>query len=211
MADNPELETLLRQYIKSELAEVNTCLPAEIVSFDAKKKKASVQPLINRKYSDGTELQLPVINNVPVQMPSGGGAILSFPVKKGDSCMLVFSQRSLDKWLANGGIVTPDESRKHDLNDAIAIMGLDDFTGDYETDENDVLLKFNQAEVRITKNGEVKAKGSKFAAGSQAVELVDVVSQCLQLLSTATTLVVGVQVPAFAALKAQLDTIKTTL
>jgi hypothetical protein len=37
---------------------------------------------------------------------------------------LVFSDRSLDRWLNAGGVVDPGTYRMHDLSDAIAIPGL---------------------------------------------------------------------------------------
>jgi len=39
------------------------------------------------------------IEDVPVHTPSGGGWALTFPIKKGDTCLLMFSQQGYDHWL----------------------------------------------------------------------------------------------------------------
>lgn len=66
-----------------------------------------------------------VIQDVPVLIPGGGGWSLTFPIKEGDECLLVFSDLEIDSWLANGGTENYTlSSRRHDLSDAIAIFGL---------------------------------------------------------------------------------------
>jgi hypothetical protein len=70
-------------------------------------------------------LQLPVLQDVPVLVPSGGGYSLTFPIMPGDEVLLVFSDTSLDVWLEAGGVNNdPINQRRHSLSDAVAIFGL---------------------------------------------------------------------------------------
>ena len=70
-------------------------------------------------------VNLPLIQDVPVLVPSAGGWSLTFPIKAGDECLLVFSDTALDAWLQNGDIANePISCRRHDLSDAVAIFGL---------------------------------------------------------------------------------------
>lgn len=90
---------------------------------------------------------------------------MTFPVKKGDTVMIVMADRSLDRWLSQGGEVTPDDRRQHDLSDAIAVPGLvpfADFGGQVESSENndDVLIRYAGSKVRIKPNGDVEVEGS---------------------------------------------------
>lgn len=159
MTGNPNLTGVLKAAMNNRLAELNTSMPAKIVSYDFKTQKAQVQPTINRKYKDGRIERFPVINNVPVIFPRSGGASLTFPVKSGDGVLLVFANRSLDNWLFNGGQVNQDDNRMHDLNDAIAIPGLFPFSEKSKAKNNeDVLLTYSGAEIEIKSSGQVNVK-----------------------------------------------------
>lgn len=54
---------------------------------------------------------------------------MTFPVKPGDGCLLIFAERSLDEWKDGGGEVTPNDPRAMDLSDAVALMGFVHFGG----------------------------------------------------------------------------------
>src|SRR5277367_520337 len=89
------------------LTGIHTALPASIISYDYTTQKATVQPLLNKVFSNGTTMPMPVLNNVPVIFPRAGGASLTFPVVEGDTCLLLFMERSIDLWLTIGGQVSP--------------------------------------------------------------------------------------------------------
>lgn len=151
------LSDLLRSAIQSVLNDIHTCLPGRIESYDHATQKASVLPLLSRRLRSGDVEERPVIANVPVVFPRSGGASLTFPVLPGDGCLLVFSERSIDLWLDQGGIVAPDDPRKFDLSDCIAIMGLYPFSEASPANNNtDVLLQYAGAEVRILQTGAVQ-------------------------------------------------------
>lgn len=108
--------------------EINVCLPGKIESYDASKQLASVKPLLKRPLinEDGTDADaesVPVISNVPVVHPSGGGYFTHFPLAQGDPVILIFADRSIDRWLDRGGEVDPGFTHTHELTDAIAIPG----------------------------------------------------------------------------------------
>lgn len=156
MSQDDSLTTLLEKAIRNRLAEVATATAAVIVSYDYKTQKASVRPVVHRKYADGQTAQYPVITNVPVIFPRSGGASITFPVKPGDSVMLVFAARSLDSWLNSGAASAPDDNRMHSINDAIAIPGLYPFTTKSKAKNNtDVLLTYAGCNVTITGGGEI--------------------------------------------------------
>ena len=107
-----------------------TALPGRVQSFDPSKQAADVEPLVHDTWDaeDGS-LQtgpLPVIPSVPVCFPGSGGWRVTFPIAKGDTGLLVFCSRSIDRWLSEGGSVDPQDDRTHDLSDAVFIPGLND-------------------------------------------------------------------------------------
>jgi hypothetical protein len=129
---NPKraLETVMGSAIRSQMRRVRVALPGVITEYDASTCQATVQPSIQdsayTEYGVFAE-RIPAIPHVPVLFVGGGGSRLTFPVAVGDSCLVVFASSSLEKWLALGGEVYPDDDRHHDLTDAIAIVGLSDF------------------------------------------------------------------------------------
>lgn len=110
--------------IDGRLKDLHTCLPGIIASFDPDTQTASVQPAIKRIFTEKGAVNLPLCVDVPVAFPGGGDFFLTFPVKAGDECILMFSERAIDNWHASGGTQTPAEYRLHDLSDGIAIVGL---------------------------------------------------------------------------------------
>ena len=122
-----ELGDLLEAAMASHLENVHTAIPGVVVSGGG--GVVNVKPLLNRKLRDGTVEEMPVIPNVPVWFPRGGGASITWPVGAGDGCLLIFAERSLDEWKGSGSTVTPDDPRRHGLSDAIAFVGLNPGAG----------------------------------------------------------------------------------
>jgi hypothetical protein len=87
-----------------------------------------VQPSINAQVTNPTNgaqsfVSLPVLVDVPVVWPSGGGFTMTFPIAAGDECLVVFSSRCIDGWWSLGGTQNPPEIRMHDLSDGFCLPG----------------------------------------------------------------------------------------
>lgn len=121
-------EDSIRIAIQGALTSVWTALPGEIVSYDAARQTAVVQPTIQAQIADPagkTTLQtLPLLLDCPVQFQQGGGCVLTFPIAAGDECMVVFFARCMDSWWFSGGIQPQAELRMHDLSDGVVLVGV---------------------------------------------------------------------------------------
>ncbi|HEJ7869716.1 TPA: phage baseplate assembly protein V [Serratia marcescens] len=114
------------------MSNLRVAQPGIIQSFDpgdeTRAPTCVVQPAVKGYESDDAgekaSLSLPLLVDVPVIFPRGGGVTLTFPVKAGDECLLVFSDRCIDFWWQSGGVQEPVDGRMHDLSDAFAIVGL---------------------------------------------------------------------------------------
>jgi len=206
----------VRAAVLYQIGGMNTAMPGQIVDYDYSTQKATIQPVLNKVYTNGDIVQMPILNNVPVMFPRAGGASLTFPVVKGDTCLLVFSSRSLDNWKESGGIVSPEDPRKFDLSDAVAIVGLYPFSEVSPALNNeDVLLTYKNSSITIKVTGDVVVNTSnKVAIGNSTTELLDVLSQTLNLLATSISTSSGSPfafASSWAALKVQLDAIKGTI
>ncbi|MCT8344335.1 phage baseplate assembly protein V [Photorhabdus kleinii] len=102
-------------------------LPCIIQSFNADAVTITAQPAIRWKIrqKDGEleSVSLPLLVDVPVIFPRGGGVTLTFPIKAGDECLVVFADRCIDYWWQSGGVQEPVDPRQHNLSDGFAIIG----------------------------------------------------------------------------------------
>lgn len=123
--DDPEV--MLRAMLSGLQSAIWTALPGAIVSFDPSTVTAVVQPgiagSVTLQSGKAQSVNLPLITDVPVVFPRGGGCTLTFPVAAGDECLIIFASRSIDAWSQSGGVQRPVETRRHDLSDAFVILG----------------------------------------------------------------------------------------
>lgn len=108
-------------------AMIWTALPGIIQKFDPVELTCEVQPAIQGKRvleDGGVEVvNLPLLLDCPVVFPHAGGCSMTFPIKTGDECLVVFACRAIDVWWQSGGIQPPAETRMHDLSDGFVIPG----------------------------------------------------------------------------------------
>lgn len=124
LGSKEQADTRLASSIMSAL---RVSMPGIVQSFDPDTVTAVVQPAIKGYEPDSNGVSqsttLPLLVDVPVVFPRGGGCTLTFPVKAGDECLVIFSDRCIDFWWQNGGVQEPVDDRVHDLSDAFCIVG----------------------------------------------------------------------------------------
>ncbi|HDL7927847.1 Gp138 family membrane-puncturing spike protein [Yersinia enterocolitica] len=117
-----ELAETLRTLQSSVSSQLRVSMPGIVQSFDADSVTCDIQIGIKGE-SGGESTNLSVLTNVPVVFPRGGGVTMTFPIKSGDECLLVFGDRCIDFWHQSGDIQETVDERQHDLSDAFAIIG----------------------------------------------------------------------------------------
>ena len=102
-----------REALKEEIFQSLHCaLPGTVLSFDAEKQTAEIQPAVRMG-----GLLFPVLADVPVFMP------VPFEVNPGDACLVIFADVDIDAWFASGEACKPPSARKHSLSDGFAFIG----------------------------------------------------------------------------------------
>lgn len=129
---DPDLRDALDQAVREAMLQINCHAIGTIQSFDPAKQ--TVQATLNYPKSvlrsDGAGgykpvlIDYPILLDVPVVILSGGPAALTFPIQKGDQCLILFNDRDIDNWFQSGQKVPLASSRLHSLSDAIALVGL---------------------------------------------------------------------------------------
>lgn len=155
------IEAALKEFvINTNNQTINTALPGIIESYDSTTRKATVTPQIIRKYTDGTELEYKPITGVPVVFFGVNNAGIRLPESeyKGQTCLLIFCQRSIDFWLSKNEKTIPGNTNKFDISDAVAIIGLNSFKN---TDDggDDLQIFAHGNEINIKSDGDIEIKG----------------------------------------------------
>ncbi|GGA34063.1 Gp138 family membrane-puncturing spike protein [Hafnia psychrotolerans] len=124
VGDREHLDAALAKTISANL---RVAMPGIIQSFDPDAVTCVVQPAIAGAETDKSgniqSSPLPLLLDVPVVFQRGGGVTMTFPVKAGDECLVIISDRCIDFWWQSGGVQEPVDTRQHDLSDAFAIVG----------------------------------------------------------------------------------------
>ena len=198
-----------KQLAKSIAASMRVCMPGVVVSFDPLKQTCEIDlavydriapnlPQTLANYSPTTgDIKIPTLVDVPVVVPRGGGVSLTFPITAGDECLVVFADMCYNEWFDAGGIDNVQQVlRRHDLSDAIAIMGVwsqprtlaaySSTTAQLRTDDGSVSVGVD--ETGISLDGPLKLTGvSVPSVSSPSISLpvtVNGVSYYLKLSST---------------------------
>lgn len=177
-----DLEEYMRAATDDLQSRMWTSAPGIIKGYDAKKQTVQVQLSVksSQRMPDGSVklVEIPVLQDVPVQFPGGGGYAMTFPVKVGDECLVNFSCRSPDSHQQNGGDKqTPVDAGMHTLSGGFAMLG---FRSNPEAgkmkgggDANAVQIRSYDGETAISlKGGEttVKASGATLTVSSSLIK-----------------------------------------
>lgn len=144
----------IRSIISTELADVYTTLPGEVVSYDG--MFVTARPALAKRLANGENLPAPQIVRVPVCWPvgdvNGAQALISVPLKAGDAIKLSFSARALENWLT-GDNGPPDDPRQFDLSDAFATPLLR--PGSLAADTDNVCIRYGPGTLKLSPAGEL--------------------------------------------------------
>lgn len=128
----PTLGAVIKAAIEARLAGLWVALPARVESYDPATQRCSAQPVSLQGYVDETgerrTTRLPVVADVPVAWPRGGGFRATFPLASGDYVLLLFTSLAFEAWALGGGVnLDSGDDRRNTLSDAIAVAGIADF------------------------------------------------------------------------------------
>lgn len=164
-----EVVQQIENVCKDKINEVHTALPGEITSFNPGAGTATVKPSGRYTTPNNKRLAYPQISGVPVVFPycQSLGCGFSFPVKKGDNCLIVVSEVELDEWRSGA---ESEGNLRFDLTSAICIPGLLCGGGD-------IISQASQQNSAIMKAGDnlviVSDEGITLDTGDTTLKLTD--------------------------------------
>lgn len=123
--DDPEEN--LRAAIEQHMGRMWTSAMGRIVSYDADKQTASIQLTVKSFVKDENgkrkAVDIPILQDVPVQFPGSGGQTMTFPVAAGDEVMVIFLSRASDAQQQSGGDQNPTDASVNSLSHPRAMLG----------------------------------------------------------------------------------------
>lgn len=121
---SPTLADVLNTLREGIFRDLRVSCVARVLQYDAQALEVEVQPIPADTYEDETgtrqSLPLPAITGVPLHGLEAGGFHIRVTPVPGDFVTLVFSDRSLDAFLASRTESAPIDGRRHALADAVA-------------------------------------------------------------------------------------------
>ena len=153
-----EMIDSMNSYMKSQMNNIHTAMPAKIVAY--KDGKVDAQPT-GKFFSGDSSLDYPMISGCPVFVTGTEGTEIAAPIKVGDSCLLIFAEQSISNWLKDAQ--EADTNEKWQLTNAIAICGLrrvNSAAQEQANSSNSVVIQG-----KLTINGDITVTGHMDISG----------------------------------------------
>ncbi len=199
---SPEMLDMLLQ-LKLDINRTMNCVKiAQVQSFDPDKKTVTAQIVFKRVLGTGMIADYPILVDCPVFTLQGGGGAIQFPIQAGDQCILLFSDRNIDAWFANGGSSAPFDARTHDLSDGIALVGVNALSSSLDAYQANVSQIFYDG-------AKVALSGGLVTIGNNVTTLLTLLNLFIDLLKTLTVQDGMTVLPLTTASIASLELFKT--
>lgn len=126
------LSDLLNLLKKEIFFDLNCHHLATIQSFDSVKQTVTAtvnysKTIFELNETSGVynpiQVSYPLLVDVPIIIIGGGTVRMTFPIKKGDQCLVLFNDRNIDNWFQSGQAGPVATSRAHSFADGIALVG----------------------------------------------------------------------------------------
>lgn len=131
--EDVSLTDLLNLHEKGIKLSLNCHHVGIIDSFDATTQTARVKLVYKKSYLEPDSRgvykvvpkEYPLLLDVPVVFLGGGQTALTFPVTKGDECLVLFNDRAIDSWFSAGSVgAEVPSTRLHSISDGFALVGI---------------------------------------------------------------------------------------
>lgn len=119
----PDMDDLLVE-MKNEIFATMNCIQIGKIEKVNSNQTCEISLQLKRRISGSKIADYPVLVDCPYFVLSGGGAYIDLPVSPGDFCLVLFNDRNIDEWWSTANVKEPQDRRKHNLSDGIALVGI---------------------------------------------------------------------------------------
>lgn len=179
---------VVSQQIQAEREDQWGPMPGEVIDYDAAAGTATIRPLFKKRKWDGTDLILPDLVEVPIDLPRTGSAGLTFPIPAGTKVQLTPQMRSMENYDDEGN-GTFSDMRSFNLSDMRAsVVGGDSLSSPMENvDSENTHLRFDaggQFGLKGSPEGKMSLTGSEGNAFDMLTTLCELTAEGFTLLGT---------------------------
>lgn len=162
-----ELKDLLDLYKKDILLNFNCHHVGTVEKFDSLRQVVQVTINYTKTFFEvdpisgiysPKQVAYPVIVDAPIVTLGGANGMITFPIAKGDECIVFFNDRDIDNWFMGSSNSAVSTGRLHSFSDAIVLVGprsLPNVVLNYATDAIEVRNNLGTSKLSI-KDDEVK-------------------------------------------------------
>lgn len=178
----PSLKDAFNAHKMDVLATLNCHHVGQVEEFNADEQTAKVSIVYKRTYFEKRDgaykpvlVDYPVLVDSPVICLGGGGGRLTFPIAKGDECLVLFNDRDIDNWFegsTGAAVATP---RMHAFADAFVLVGL--------RSRPNVLADYDEVRTALTQGDATVAVGGAGGAKVLITNADGTLNDALQTLS----------------------------
>jgi len=148
-----QMSELVTRAVRKAARNIRVAMPCRVVSYDPGRSMVAVEIVMPEREDDGRETAQPVIPEVPVSFPRGGGFFMTHPISAGDTGLVVFGDRDVGGWVADGDTAMPESERMHSITDGFFIPGVQG--GGVSSNGEDVVISYAGSVFRLTGGGNV--------------------------------------------------------
>lgn len=115
--------------VKANVSTNTNCIKiGQVESFNPENQTVSVtiQHKISRTdaYGNRVLFDYPLLKDLPVVVLGGGNSHITFPISKGDQCLVLFNDYEIDQWWVSKEPRPSEFRREHDISDGFALVGV---------------------------------------------------------------------------------------
>lgn len=178
------LKDLLEKHKKEIMLSMNCHAIGRIEEFDSSSQTCTVKinylktRIIKNEQGRYVEnnYEYPLLLDCPTLIYSGGLSGLTMPIKKGDSCLVLFNDRDIDNWYEGSNSAPLASSRLHSLSDGIVFVGLNSQSTKLNNYDADNPHLFNEDTSIKVKSDKVLIENSSDKLGVILGELIDAIA-----------------------------------
>ncbi len=209
--NDPELIDVLNLLKKDIMLNLSAHHVGIIESFSILKQTAEVRIAYTQTHFkpnavtgsyEPTYVDYPILLDCPVVFFGGGGLAggsLTFPVAKGDECLVLFNDRDIDNWFQGTGSTSPASLRLHSISDGFALVGIRSLSNVIKNFSNDkVQLRFGDTKAILSLEAdrarlgygadvEVSTKASKILVKNSSKNLGEILTRLIDKLTDLDT------------------------
>ena len=125
----PGLRETLTRAMRESALDINCVAVATVQAFNATNQTVTATlnyvRVVRDNQGNETLVKYQPLIQCPVMILQGGQGGMTMPIAKDDPCIILFADRDIDNWIQYGTLNgAPNSMRLHDMNDAIAICGI---------------------------------------------------------------------------------------